>query len=729
MEHWHLYMDEGGTFERLKRNDSLYIYCLLIKDSLRISLENKFKDIVKDISNQLHAFKFYKHGKNRSIANDIISLTKKSNIIIARIEHKYDIFYKSNIRESLLSNRFLFMLNDIIEHIIFLYPEFWKRKLCFSLHPNSRIVKVKKDSPQYFEYLRMGFSGRPVDKNKYIFYIFDADIIRTDVINMQKEYEQFTDIIGDRIIDNIETLRGDTTEDIFSYWVDHLAYFSRSVYFNELKEEIDNLVEIDLQYGELEQLYKKIAKCFMAKRLSDCLTLILDNSNKYIGNKYYRKQIENIGNLLLKYLKLSFNELHSLESKVNFLLRSASGRWSFVSDIIEFMLKALESLPKSHVESHQIEITKLLKKIYSHKLSIHNHRSEFLGAYQTAQKIAELQKDYFLSFDELRQDIEIRNRIAIAYANMFEFQKSNESLKRDIEFLLEQKTRAQSVYNREIKDVVLGKLYGTIGQNYAFLAPFNPELFSKAEDCFNKAKSEFSKESDKQRQDVYLLHLYYDWTKIDAFAFEKGKNLLKELVSLSDVQRFLNNPTPENAKYKQFLLQLLLNYNLDAEQDIVTSFLNNFSLSRLKYLFKDAADEHPFEFIFAYLGIMSMKIKRYDNARDYFAYAIRIPLKGRRIQQPTLQAIRAQILTRYAMELYKIGQEEEARNKMVEAVKIMEQLGRYPEYAPILQLKNGKAIGGWFKDAWNSLSKMEWNKDFDLNTCEMFLKYFTFNYA
>ena len=71
MEHWHLYMDEGGTFERLKRNDSLYIYCLLIKDSLRISLENKFKDIVKDRSRHLHAVEFYRKGKNKDIANNV----------------------------------------------------------------------------------------------------------------------------------------------------------------------------------------------------------------------------------------------------------------------------------------------------------------------------------------------------------------------------------------------------------------------------------------------------------------------------------------------------------------------------------------------------------------------------------------------------------------------------------------------------------------------------------
>ena len=47
MEHWHLYMDEGGIFERLKRNDSLYIYALLIKSSMIKPLEKRFKKLLQ----------------------------------------------------------------------------------------------------------------------------------------------------------------------------------------------------------------------------------------------------------------------------------------------------------------------------------------------------------------------------------------------------------------------------------------------------------------------------------------------------------------------------------------------------------------------------------------------------------------------------------------------------------------------------------------------------------
>jgi len=299
MEHWYLYMDEGGVFEKLRRNDPLYIYAVLIRELDLNFLEEKFKKIIEERSKHLHASDFYRGGKNKDIAKRILDLTKKSNIIVARIKHVSDIYYQREFRESFISNRYLHMLQAIIEHIIFLYPDFLGRKLRFSLRPNTRVFIVNKGSRKFQEYLKMGFKGKDCNKGKYLFYIFDADIIRTEIINMQKEYYQYSEVLGERIVDSIEDLLGNTTEDIFSYWVDHLAYFTRAPYFSEFKSVVDDLVTIDLQYGPMENLYRKIIKNFLANQLSDSLILLLDNANIINTNKYYRVQLEKIGKLLL----------------------------------------------------------------------------------------------------------------------------------------------------------------------------------------------------------------------------------------------------------------------------------------------------------------------------------------------------------------------------------------------------------------------------------------------
>jgi len=225
------------------------------------------------------------------------------------------------------------------------------------------------------------------------------------------------------------------------------------------------------------------------------------------------------------------------------------------------------------------------------------------------------------------------------------------------------------------------------------------------------------------------LHLYYDWQKIDNTASQKGQALFKELVNDPDVRQFLNNPSPENAKYKQFILQVILKYHLEADSNIIKEFCKKFTLCNLREFFEDAANEHPFEFIYAYLGIMCMQCDNLKDAETYFESALQIPVNSENREQPTLQAIRAQIIARYALELYRKDEKKDACEKMQDAVKIMEQLGKHPDYKPILSLQDGQAVDGWFKDAWNKVAEVDWTNDFNEEACKRFLKYFTFNYS
>ena len=740
MEHWHLYMDEGGIFEGtiydiITRRLSMLF--LLVLDTEKYKLEEELRNIYS----QYYPSDVYPHAMKHAKTNEfylcmknIINVLQNYHLKFFYFKHKDDVYYNdiNILNDEHLANRYLNMFLSGLEYITFLDVFSWGKDIKYSYFPCSRVTPIELDNiEKKNKYEKAGYKVflPNEDSEQYLVILMDTTSLRSSLYNMYREYHIFSPKIGRREYSEIESIVAYKSKDVFVHLVDNLVMILRSGNFNkklkELRNDIEQQIDNVIEYNIDHYIYRNILLRYLNNDKLNALTEIVRQKDR-LNAEYIKRSFNQLISILNTKDKLTLSELITLESAIDNDLRSSRGNWDYIVTILDHFDAFMKKIPDTERNSEQFQ--RLLKRVYSHKLSIHNHRSEVLSAWQVLQKINEISAPS-LSFEEWREEIEIHNRVAVASANMFEFEKSNLALEQDLQLLQEIKEKVQSVTRKEIKDHILGKVLGTLGQNYGFMAPFKSEFFTKAEDCFRRAKAEFVKERDRQRQDIYLLHLYYDWQKIDNTASQKGQALFKELVDGPDVQQFLNNPSSENAKYKQFILQIILKYHLEADTAIIKQLCEQFSLPNLKQLFGGAADEHPFELIYGYLGLMCMRSDNLKDAEVYFESALQIPVNTDKDEQPTLEAIKAQILTRYALELYRKNEKRDACQKMQDAVKIMEQLGNHPEYKPILSLQDGQAVDGWFKDAWNCMVKVDWANDFNEDACKTFLKYFTFNYA
>ncbi len=180
---------------------------------------------------------------------------------------------------------------------------------------------------------------------------------------------------------------------------------------------------------------------------------------------------------------------------------------------------------------------------------------------------------------------------------------------------------------------------------------FVGQYFKQAETFFFKAKEEFVSPRDKQRQNVYLFHLYFDWARQEERYWAQVKRFLKAIKTALQFETFLNNPTRETAKYKQFVLHAHLKYLW--ERGTAADWqraVSQFSIVNLQDWFEKAEKEHPFELIYMYLGCMAQKLGFAEQAETYFQRAVCIPEDSANLQIMLLP-IWAQVHCRAALQV------------------------------------------------------------------------------
>ena len=460
--------------------------------------------------------------------------------------------------------------------------------------------------------------------------------------------------------------------------------------------------------------------------MSDFLPEALERWDSF-KRPYYRTSINTLIQDSLKNITLDdLDDICRIEAQANGYLRSARGNWRLVSILGTRLIDAVNSLPEKERQDRQVQ--QILSRLYGHKLSWHNHRGEVRQAWEASRAIDALNAGPS-TIEDWRADIEIRNRQAVTFANMFAFEEGNKKIQRHLEVLQAMQDLISSKTGQEVSDPLVGKLRGTMAQNLAFLAPRDPSLFDKAEQLFLKAKEEFQRESDLLRQNIYLFHLYMDWAEINSDMQKKAAQQIEGIEGDRDFQAFLEQPDTTTARYQQFALHALLKWHLySGNRDKWGALLSRYSVKSLAAWFGQAVNEHPFEFIFAYLGLMAMRLNKRKEAKKYIARTLRIPMEGQRIEQPTLQAIRCLILTWWAIELERAEGPQNAAKEMEAVLDVLRWIGQQPDLGPILELQGEEAKGGWFAGAWDRLRSVDWSREFDRDACQSLLDCFTFNY-
>lgn len=651
-------------------------------------------------------------------AGDVVALIesiKKLKIFV--VTHEEDIYEEldASIRESFAANRFINMAQSVFEHVIFLEPSFYGQDMSFEFRPNSRVYPVKKNNKNAESFESIGFSSKKFEDGDGLFYVWNSDSLRSYLHRQTLEYHEFQKKIGKRHWQKVETIVAGNSDDPFVVIVDTLAYLMRSADFKPLGERIKSRIDIDIAYSPEHEKYRHLVRQYLAGKLVDFIPAALGQVNLFKKNHYGRS----LDNLLKKSLAEidihSLDDLMSLERKVADFLRDSRGNWAFALRLVEILIAAADGLPEE--SRRKPDVSQMILRLYSHKLSIHNHRGEYGQAWSIYQKL-KIQKEIPRNIEQLREDLALENRSAVSAANIFSFEEGNALLKPKIKVLEDSLKPLSDYCGKNLGDPLLGKIQGTYAQNLAFLSGRKAEYFAEAERLFKEAADQFSRPGDILRHQLNLLDLYLEHGRQSEAAAT-----FEAIVGRKEVVRFLERPSQKTAAGMQFVLRARLKYAL-AHGYGNESLVETFSLSNLKDWFGEAANEHPFQFTCAYLGRMAKDNKKHDQSTQYFNHALAIPLNHRAADQPTLQVLRAQILVWWALSLGGLP----ARGKIVQAMAILKSISDDPELKTMLHIQPDGDAGGWFAPGWKALAAVDWSQGFDRQACEEFLRCFTFNY-
>lgn len=710
-------MDESGEFENHPNLKYIQptVTAILVPEEEKISLYEGIQTLWQAHKlTETHA----KDAKNLTTKyfSELFSLIEGHGVLSFLLRHNEDIYQTlpPEYMEIHSANRYQGMATCLLEHIIFLYEPFFGKALDFSLLPNSRVTVFEPQQNKEIKAMKsMGYGWTSIGNQKTLFFVWNADILRSRIMLHAHEYIRWKKRLGERTFSKFETIVAHKSKDPFVHIADHLAYLSRS------DQNFSERYSVTFDYNREYQTYRELIRSYLAGNFQYFLPEALQLLAKPTPSPFDINLQKMLDSAAPHIFPVDIGQLEELEQRIDRYLRNSRGNWQFILDLITHLLKSADSLPAKIHDTPRYNW--LLFKLYSHRQSIHNHRGEDIDAWENYRKIQNLNLGK-CTVSEYRKKIEVENRDAVTLANLFAFEQANEIL-HTIHSSLEQSLKIyQQMTDGILHDPLLGKIRGTMAQNMAFLCPRKPALFEKAETLFTEAAQEFTRESDTIRHDINLAHLYLDWEKQN-----KAQEIIEIIKGSDSVNAFLAAPA-KNARYMQFVLAILLknavqNHSLK-ENEIL---LKTYSLKNLKKWFGAAVNEHPFELICGYLGRIATAANK-EGAKDYFNHALRIPRKGRRTDQPTLQAIRAQIWVWWAIEEHRAGRPKSAMEKIGRAINIMKAIGEIKELATILYIdKNGTATG-WFADGWQALQKIDEQKRFDRKACDTFLKCFTFNY-
>jgi len=720
-ENWHFYCDEAGEFETIK-NFSNYknsiLAGFLIPDSKRELLSEEYSKLLNKHGFKegfIHGKDLYKNPAYKNFTKDLVALTVNSPVKLCRTTFKQDIFYTSgeNISETFACNRYLYMMESLLEHIIFLDSQNFEIDQSFFLHPNSRVFPCNQAKSEKFK--SNGFHVFAPDKTKpdnYLVKVWDETGLRVFINRLCTDYSPFVSMLGERTIDEIEMPVAKKSQDNFVHWIDNLAGIL--MWKNDkIKNDLEDFLYMDIKYGETTDLHKKLCMLYLQKEFDEFINLYFQSINT-IHNDYYKNRLNTLVEKSLgKFNTSSIQRVYQLERIVDNHLHSGTGELEYVTAVVDYLIKALSNFETTE--------KKLLLKLYNHKLSYHNHRGEVMEAWNIVKKARELDCPPN-TIEEWRDEIEFINRQAVASANVFDFTSCNPQLEQILKTLTNAKESLNQSNNLELRDPLIGKVSGTLAQNYAFSAPFQTTYFKKAEKIFLSARSEFENPSDILRQNIYLAHLYMN--KEDN---SKIYDIVNTITSDASVKKFIDNPCSDNAKYMGFPLAVLLKFYLyDGKNN--GKFLDTFTKKNIRAWFQNAANEHPFEFIYAYLGRLSFQYGSIKQGESFFNSALTIPIQGKTSQQITIRMIQTEILVWWALEYFNQDNNIVAVDKLNKAVNILDRTGEDELFAPILKIVDKKGVSGWFANGYNTLAKAIDEKTDYIDACNEFLKYFTFNY-
>lgn len=346
-----------------------------------------------------------------------------------------------------------------------------------------------------------------------------------------------------------------------------------------------------------------------------------------------------------------------------------------------------------------------------------NHTANtFQGKYHKDLGIKIFNRLSSIEVTQLRRYHEFINRASVTDTNEFAFERA---IARLMPIKEKEEELAQMLAN--CKNTVLGKIYGSLGQNYSFL-----KNYDEASCFFDKAKNHLGE--DNPMQASFRAHLALDRNENDKY--EKELCLLFKRQNILDYNELLNESLDNIAiPGRDFSLHLLLKgilvFDYSTRDEIVKNLYNK--LKDINYLNRTT---HPWELIYLVLARLLQKT-------DYYGVASLLWDKSANFAKDKDQ-----------MTFIMIGHSARAwealywleRNKVDKAVNLLKQIKaefeKIGDKAPGIYNPNkiqdydGIARPGWFDEIGKKIldSQLPTDKDNLKKLLEEFLARFTYNY-
>lgn len=710
--HYHFYCDESGEFEKVSSYKKSIVFGLLVPDEDKDSLAAQYQRLkLKYLFNikNLHGAELYKDKNYQKFIEDLVSLTCSSSIKMVCIRHGRDLFrgIPGDIDECLACNRYLYMIQALVENFLFLHPPMWK-EADFTFRHNTRVFPVKNDEAAN-RLKALGFYILPQKQGhkKLLANVWDTKGFMIFLQRLMVDYSPYLKTTGPRSIKNAEMQIAERSDDPFVHWADNLAGALLWSQDKNISASIKAGLETDAEYGEDHPVYKNLVMKFLEGRFDEFIPDALKKIGRF-KNSYYTRQLGNMLDMSFDELEFDGESIWKLAAIVRDNIEKSSGQWNMVLHITEKLIGIAEK------KSDNAYIPSAIKTLKSARLSCLNHRGDAKSA---AELAATLENEKCETVDDLREKAEILNRLAVTGANRFDFISSAKALIPYLESLNNSRTELSKADGNELKDPQIGKIASTAGQAFAFEVPLDNEHFQLAEKLLIAAAREFSAPADILRQKIYLAHLYLDMNDN-----AKITEIFHEITNMPEVSCFIRNPLIKTPGAMAFVLALILKYEIQTGDKIFPE-PSVWTMEKLPEIFPDNMNEHPFQFIFSYLGQIAFMSNDLNRAEKLFEKALSIPVKTENAP-PVIKAIQCQILGIWALLLLKSGKIQQAVEKVHALNRFMNQIAELPENSSIITGEGN----GWFEKVIHDIEKAVNEKNGIDAAVSAFLKKFTFNY-
>ncbi len=403
----------------------------------------------------------------------------------------------------------------------------------------------------------------------------------------------------------------------------------------QLKENI-NLDIIIWVYDEIDRTWKKSIEAYADNNIAKTYSYLYDictDKNEY--GKYYKKYwVPKLEKIIFEDYVEKDDKIESFQenifkdiAEIEYCMRNKNdyAKGEYIAKELKKIINSY--LDRGDVKNINIKILKeSLCKLYDVLLRSSNHKSSVKDSEKYLKEIVKL-KD-FIPFEEY---IEIVNRSIQIYFNSCDFDKiielyslilpgvekikeAYETQTDDIDDILKILTDKKEYDSSDIKNIndkkqvkfeLLGKMYSTLGQAYAF-----KQDYENSKKYFELALDEFEKDSKNYHQTLgYLMHLFISENKFEEYIhysneFYKSKNILEQMELL------IKNDIEKN-RYDFFIWIKALYKFFDSEGALNCLNLVSNELIGTNYR------EHPWQLIYKY---MYLNCKKFNLEKEYQKY-------------------------------------------------------------------------------------------------------------